>query len=181
MCISAYLSILKFICQMFIQSTSLLRSSCNPRTSSWCLDLWQDFVWQIWIFFSWLFHCLDHCCRWGKAVGPEHYLVGHLMSLVSSCWRFGSCRPYGAVLLVSSGSIGLHSLGYHDLGPCQMPFESPGRLDPLLCCYPRRRCQWHGQRNQSRLLRRMRLFLKPCWESPMRLLPSWCVIIVPFN
>ena len=108
---------------------------------------------QIWIFCI-LCHCLGHWCRWGKAVGPEHCIVVHLMSLVSSCWRFGWCKPFGAVLLSSSGPIGLHCLGCHvswplreafHVVPCQMPFESPGRWGPLLWCYLCRRCQWHGK------------------------------------
>ena len=44
MCITAHLSMLKFICQVFDQSTTLLRSSCNSRTSSGFLELWQSFV-----------------------------------------------------------------------------------------------------------------------------------------
>ena len=41
---AAHLSMLKFIYQAFTQSTSLLRSSCNSRTSSRFLELWQNFV-----------------------------------------------------------------------------------------------------------------------------------------
>ena len=124
---------------------------------------------QIW-FFCWLCHCLGHWCRWGKAVGPEHCLVIHLLSLVSSCWRLGWCKPFGTVLLTSSGSIGLHYLGWHvpwplwdafQVEPCstwkvlfEMPFESPGRWGPLLCCCPCSRCQWNGQRSQAGLLGR---------------------------
>ena len=44
MCITAHLSTLKFICQVFAESTSLLRSSCKSRTSSGSLELWQSFV-----------------------------------------------------------------------------------------------------------------------------------------
>ena len=53
---------------------------------------------------------LGHLCTSGKAVGPEHFLVGHLMFLASSCWMFGWCKAFGAVELTSSGLIGLHYL-----------------------------------------------------------------------
>ena len=146
---------LKFICQVFAQSTSLFRSSCNSRKSSGCLD--RVLCHQQILIFCWLCHCLGHWCRWGKAVCPEYFLVVHMMSLVSSCWRFGWCKPFGVVLLISSGSIGLHYLGCHvpwplrrafHVVPCQMLFESPGRWS----CDPCRRCQWHGQRSQAGLL-----------------------------
>ena len=114
------------------------------------------------LIFSLSMPCLDHWCRWGKAVGPEHSLVVHLMSLVSSCWRFVWCKPFGAVLLTVPDPLGCtHYLGCHvpwplrepfHVVPCQMPFESPGRWGPMLCCYPCRMCQWHGQRSQAGLL-----------------------------
>ena len=130
--------------------------------------LWHQ---QILIFY-WLCHWLGHWCWWGKTVGQEHCLVVRLMSLVSSCWRFGWCKPFGADLLTSSGSIWPCYLGCHvpwplreafHVVPCLMPFESPGRWGPLLSCNPCRRCQRRGQRSQGRFVRQLRLFLKPCW------------------
>ena len=97
---------------------------------------------QIWMF-CWQCRCIGYWCRWGKAVGPEHFLVEHLMLLVSSCWRFDWYKPFGSVPLTSSGSIGPHYLGCHAplplqeavyVVPWQEPFESPGKWGPLLCC-----------------------------------------------
>ena len=105
MCITAHLSKLKLICQVFPQSTSLLRSSCNSRTSSGCLELWQSFVSSANMDILLTMPLSRSLMRWGKAVGPEHLIVVHLMSLVSSCWRFGWCKPVGAVLLTSSGAF----------------------------------------------------------------------------
>ena len=37
-----------FICHVFAQSTSLLRSSCNSRTSSGCHDIYEKpFMWYL--------------------------------------------------------------------------------------------------------------------------------------
>ena len=76
----------------------------------------------------------------------------------------------GGVLVTSSGFIGLHYLtcmpcasiplqeAFHVV-PSQIPLKSPGKWGPLLCCYPRRRCQWRKQKSLAGLLRSYACFL----------------------
>ena len=158
MCITKHLSILKFICHVFAQSTRLLWSSCNFRTSSGCLELRQSFAssanLDILLTMPLSRSLVDQEKQWTQNTALW-YTWCHWCSAAEG---FVAANLFGCVLLSSSGSIVLHYLGCHvppplqeafHVVPCQMPSESPGRWVPLLCCYPSRRYQWHGQRSQA--------------------------------
>ena len=74
MCITAYLSTFKFICHLFAQSTSLLRSSCKSRTTSRYLQLCKFCVIRKFWYFA------DYAVVWSLAMrkcsGPRTLSYG---------------------------------------------------------------------------------------------------------
>ena len=104
-------SALRFICHLFAQSTSLLRSVCNSRTSSGYLTLSQSFVSSANLYIFLTMPLSRSWMQMRKSSGPRTLPCGTPDVSGVQLLKVWLMKPFGSILLTSYGSIGLHYLG----------------------------------------------------------------------